>query len=163
LPIFSPPSAQKPYFREDHFSGSRPGVYLGCSLAKRDEFQTINARSPQDDCKIQTTPFVVVLLNVGILALLAYLLLGHNWTGLLIVPIENCGLSSRVLVRLIKPGKLGDNPMQDERYSLFGNARRTRVTLLLLAFLCVGILALVAGYLFLGLSFDPYNSGRFLW
>jgi hypothetical protein len=30
LTIFSPPSAQKPYFREDHFSGGRPerlGIY----------------------------------------------------------------------------------------------------------------------------------------
>jgi type VI protein secretion system component VasF len=53
--------------------------------------------------------------------------------------------------------------MQDERDALFGNERRTRIILLLLAFLCVGILALVAGYLFLGLSFDPYSPGRFHW
>jgi hypothetical protein len=66
-------------------------------------------------------------------------------------------------VRLIKLAKLGDKPMQDERYALFGNARRTRITLLLLAFLCVGVLALVAGYLVFGLTFDPYSPGRFLW
>ncbi len=53
--------------------------------------------------------------------------------------------------------------MQDERYALFGNERRTRITLVLFASLCVGILALVAGYLFFGLSFDPYSHGRFLW
>jgi hypothetical protein len=67
--------------------------------------------------------------------------------------------------------------MQDERYneqepsgtlkvpqfSLFGNERRTRITLLLLALLNVGLLAFVAGYLFFKLSFDPYSPGRFLW
>ena len=53
--------------------------------------------------------------------------------------------------------------MQDERYALFGNERRTRITLVLFAFLCVGILVLGAGYLFFGLSFDPYSPGRFLW
>ena len=53
--------------------------------------------------------------------------------------------------------------MQDERYALFGNERRTRIILLLLALLCVGILALVAGYLVFNVSFDPYSPGRFLW
>jgi hypothetical protein len=53
--------------------------------------------------------------------------------------------------------------MQDERYALFGNERRTRITLLLLALLSVGVLALVTGYLFFNLSFDPYSPGRFLW
>ena len=33
---------------------------------------------PQHDRKVQVTLLVVVLLNVVILALLAYLLLGHN-------------------------------------------------------------------------------------
>jgi hypothetical protein len=77
--------------------------------------------------------------------------------------IGNSGLSSRTPEGLLKLGKLGDKPMQDERYALFGNERRTRITLVLFAFLCVGILALVAGYLFFGLSFDPYSPGRFLW
>jgi Tfp pilus assembly protein PilN len=53
--------------------------------------------------------------------------------------------------------------MPDERDALFGNERRTRIILLLLGLLCVGILVLVAGYLILGLSFDPYSPGRFLW
>jgi hypothetical protein len=53
--------------------------------------------------------------------------------------------------------------MQDERYALFGNERRTRIILLLLALSSVGGLALVAGYLFFNLSFDPYSPGRFLW
>ena len=53
--------------------------------------------------------------------------------------------------------------MQDEHYALFGTERRTRIILLLLGLLCVGILALVAGYLFFSLSFDPYSPGRFLW
>jgi hypothetical protein len=67
--------------------------------------------------------------------------------------------------------------MQDERYdeqehsgtlkvrqfSLFGNERRTRIILLVLALLIVGLLAFVAGYLFFNLSFDPYSPGRFLW
>ncbi|QRM35634.1 hypothetical protein [Microvirga sp. VF16] len=66
--------------------------------------------------------------------------------------------------------------MKDERYdeqeqreklkvtqfNLFGNERRTRITLLLLALLNVGILALVAGYLF-NLSWDPYSPARHLW
>jgi hypothetical protein len=46
---------------------------------------------------------------------------------------------------------------------LFGSERRTRVILLVLALLNVGILALVAGYLVFNLSFDPYSPGRFLW
>jgi hypothetical protein len=66
-------------------------------------------------------------------------------------------------VRLIKLGELGDKPMQDERDALFGSERRTRIILLLLGLLCMGILALVAGYLFFSLSFDPYSPGRFLW
>jgi hypothetical protein len=67
--------------------------------------------------------------------------------------------------------------MKDERYdeqepsvtlkathfSLFGNERRTRVILLMFALLNLGILGLVAGYLFFNLSFDPYSPGRFLW
>ena len=67
--------------------------------------------------------------------------------------------------------------MQDERhneqvhsetlkvpqFSLFGNERRTRVILLVLALLNVGMLALAAGYLVFNLSFDPYSPGRFLW
>jgi hypothetical protein len=66
-------------------------------------------------------------------------------------------------VRLIKLGKIRDKPMQDERDALFGNERRTRIILLLVSLLCVGSLALLAGYLFFGLSFDPYSPGRFLW
>ncbi len=46
--------------------------------------------------------------------------------------------------------------------SLFGNARRTRAVLLMLAILAVSTLALVLGYL-LTLSFDPYDPARFLW
>jgi hypothetical protein len=67
--------------------------------------------------------------------------------------------------------------MQDERYdeqeqsgtlkvpqfSLFANERRTRVILLVLALMNVGMLALAAGYLVFNLSFDPYSPGRFLW
>ncbi len=53
--------------------------------------------------------------------------------------------------------------MPDEHDALFSNERRTRIILLLLALLCVGILTLVVGYLFFNLSFDPYSNGRFLW
>jgi hypothetical protein len=49
------------------------------------------------------------------------------------------------------------------QFSLFGNERRTRIILLMLALLNVGILALAAGYLFFNVSFDPYSLGRFLW
>ena len=49
------------------------------------------------------------------------------------------------------------------QFSLFGNERRTRIILLVLALLIVGLLALVAGYLVFNLSFDPYSPGRFLW
>jgi hypothetical protein len=49
------------------------------------------------------------------------------------------------------------------QFSLFGNERRTRITLLVLALLIVGLLAFVAGYLVFNLSFDPYSPGRFLW
>lgn len=48
------------------------------------------------------------------------------------------------------------------QFSLFGHERRTRIILLALALLNVGILALVAGYLF-NLSWDPYSPARFLW
>jgi hypothetical protein len=47
-------------------------------LTKHREFEAINARLAQHDRKVQVTLLVVVLLNVVILALLAYLLLGHN-------------------------------------------------------------------------------------
>ncbi len=53
--------------------------------------------------------------------------------------------------------------MPDEHDALFGNVRRTRIILLLLALLCVGVLALLAGYLFFNLFFEPYSPGRFLW
>jgi hypothetical protein len=49
------------------------------------------------------------------------------------------------------------------QFSLFGNERRTRIILLVLALLIVGLLALAAGYLFFNVSFDPYSPGRFLW
>jgi hypothetical protein len=49
------------------------------------------------------------------------------------------------------------------QFSLFGNERRTRIILLVLALLIVGLLAFVAGYLVFNLSFDPYSPGRFLW
>lgn len=49
------------------------------------------------------------------------------------------------------------------RFSLFGNERRTRIILLVLAILNASMLALTAGYLFFNLSFDPYSPGRFLW
>jgi hypothetical protein len=48
------------------------------------------------------------------------------------------------------------------QFSLFGHERRTRAILLLLALLNVGILALVAVYLF-NLTWDPYSPARFLW
>jgi hypothetical protein len=47
-------------------------------LTKHREFEAINARLAQHDRKVQVTRLVVVLLNVVILALPAYLLLGHN-------------------------------------------------------------------------------------
>jgi cytoskeletal protein RodZ len=47
-------------------------------LTKHREFEAINARLAQHDRKVQVTLLVIVLLNVVILALLAYLLLGHN-------------------------------------------------------------------------------------
>ncbi|MBO1906820.1 hypothetical protein J4G37_18150 [Microvirga sp. 3-52] len=67
--------------------------------------------------------------------------------------------------------------MQDEHYDeqahsetlkiaqfrLFGNERRTRIILLALALLNVGLLASAVGYLFFNVSFDPYSPGRFLW
>ena len=77
--------------------------------------------------------------------------------------VGNSGLSSLAPARLIKLGKLGDEPMPDEHDALFGNERRTRIILLLLALLCVGVLALLAGYLFFNLFFEPYSPGRFLW
>jgi hypothetical protein len=49
------------------------------------------------------------------------------------------------------------------QFSLFGNERRTRIILLVLALLIVGLLALAAGYLFFNVSFDPHSPGRFLW
>jgi hypothetical protein len=49
------------------------------------------------------------------------------------------------------------------QFSLFGNERRTRIILLVLALLIVDLLAFVAGYLVFNLSFDPYSPGRFLW
>ena len=48
------------------------------------------------------------------------------------------------------------------QFSLFGHERRTRIILLALALLNVGILALVAGYLF-NSTWDPYSPARFLW
>jgi len=47
-------------------------------LAKHRKFEAINVQLAQHDRKVQVTLFVVVVLNVVILALLAYLLLGHN-------------------------------------------------------------------------------------
>jgi cytoskeletal protein RodZ len=47
-------------------------------LAKHREFEAINARLAQHDRKVQVTLLVVVLLNVVILALLAYILFGRN-------------------------------------------------------------------------------------
>jgi hypothetical protein len=49
------------------------------------------------------------------------------------------------------------------QFSLFGNERKTRIILLVLGLLIVGLLALAAGYLVFNLSFDPYSPGRFLW
>ena len=47
-------------------------------LAKHQKLEAINARLAQHDRKVQLTLLLVVALNVVILALLGYLLLGHN-------------------------------------------------------------------------------------
>jgi hypothetical protein len=46
-------------------------------LAKYQKLEAINARLAQHDRKVQVTLLLVVVLNVVILALLAYLLLGR--------------------------------------------------------------------------------------
>ncbi len=46
-------------------------------LAKLQKLQAINARLTQHDRKVHVTLLLVIVLNVVILALLAYLLLGH--------------------------------------------------------------------------------------
>ena len=46
-------------------------------LAKQREFKAINARLTQHERKIRVTLLVVVLLNVVVVALLAYLLFGR--------------------------------------------------------------------------------------
>jgi hypothetical protein len=47
-------------------------------LAKHQQMEAINARLAQHDRKVQVILLLVVVLNVVILALLAYLLLGHD-------------------------------------------------------------------------------------
>ncbi len=47
-------------------------------LAKHQQMEAINARLSQHDRKVQVILLLVVVLNVVILALLAYLLLGHE-------------------------------------------------------------------------------------